>query len=560
MIQLVANNAATTLAVGISNAATSLTLTSVVGFPVPTGGDYFMLTLVGLNANGQESTWEVVKCTAVAGSVLTVLRAQEGTTAQAWGVNTRTEIRLTANFAQAAMNHLVNTGNPHSVTKAHVSLGNADNTSDADKPVSTAQQAALNLKAALASPTFTGAPTAPTAAPGTNTTQLATTAFVLANTADYYGLSWNESTDVYTRTGSATGAINLPVQAGMRRCLLNDAGVVTGYLHPLDSNYLDTGLPADLTGASGQVMVEIAKFYKRQSYVGTTHTWEISLTPQVGFAVDPAFIKDTIEVPFRYASAYDACVVVGKLSSVSGAYPTTSQTRAQFRSAALARGAGWRQHDYFLASAIQLLALIEYGTFNIKGAIGSGRVNLSGGGWTNGSYLALSGLSNNLGNRTGAVQTGGTGGFLTDFMSYRGIENFWGHVWNFVDGLTVDATANTTTAPIPMWVTNNAAYFADTGSVGMVKLVDATNIGAVNEGYGATLTPGIAGFIPKTTGAGSTTKTCSYLWQYSSNAKGWRAPLLGGTADAGAVAGPLSFAVNSGAPLSYVSIGARAGF
>lgn len=39
---------------------------------------------------------------------------------------------------------------------------------------------ALALKAPLASPTFTGTPAAPTAAPGTNTTQLATTAFVTA--------------------------------------------------------------------------------------------------------------------------------------------------------------------------------------------------------------------------------------------------------------------------------------------------------------------------------------------------------------------------------------------
>lgn len=42
------------------------------------------------------------------------------------------------------------------VTKADVGLGNVDNTSDVNKPVSTAQQTALNLKANLASPTFTG--------------------------------------------------------------------------------------------------------------------------------------------------------------------------------------------------------------------------------------------------------------------------------------------------------------------------------------------------------------------------------------------------------------------
>lgn len=48
------------------------------------------------------------------------------------------------------------TNNPHAVTKAQVGLGSVDNTSDLGKPVSTAQQTALDLKAPLASPTFTG--------------------------------------------------------------------------------------------------------------------------------------------------------------------------------------------------------------------------------------------------------------------------------------------------------------------------------------------------------------------------------------------------------------------
>jgi hypothetical protein len=41
--------------------------------------------------------------------------------------------------------------------RTNLGIGNIDNTSDANKPVSTAQQAALDLKAPLASPTFTGA-------------------------------------------------------------------------------------------------------------------------------------------------------------------------------------------------------------------------------------------------------------------------------------------------------------------------------------------------------------------------------------------------------------------
>lgn len=64
------------------------------------------------------------------------------------------------------------------LAKADVGLGNVDNTSDVNKPISTATQTALDLKASLVSPALTGVPTAPTAAAGTNTTQIATTAFV----------------------------------------------------------------------------------------------------------------------------------------------------------------------------------------------------------------------------------------------------------------------------------------------------------------------------------------------------------------------------------------------
>lgn len=66
------------------------------------------------------------------------------------------------------------------LAKGDVGLGSVDNTSDANKPVSVAQQAALDLKAPIASPALTGTPTAPTAAAATNTTQIATTAFVKA--------------------------------------------------------------------------------------------------------------------------------------------------------------------------------------------------------------------------------------------------------------------------------------------------------------------------------------------------------------------------------------------
>jgi len=80
------------------------------------------------------------------------------------------------------------------LVKGDVGLGNVDDTTDAGKPVSTAGQTALDLKANIASPTLTGVPAAPTATSGTNTTQLATTAFV--------------ATEVANLVASAPGALN----------------------------------------------------------------------------------------------------------------------------------------------------------------------------------------------------------------------------------------------------------------------------------------------------------------------------------------------------------------
>jgi hypothetical protein len=58
---------------------------------------------------------------------------------------TSTALALKAD-ASSLTSHTGNTSNPHSVTKSQVGLGNCDNTSDANKPVSTAQATAIALK------------------------------------------------------------------------------------------------------------------------------------------------------------------------------------------------------------------------------------------------------------------------------------------------------------------------------------------------------------------------------------------------------------------------------
>lgn len=87
-----ANNATSLLAAGISAGGTTITVTTGDGalFPTLIGGDYFMCTLV------QGSTIEIVQVTARTGDSMTVVRAQEGTSASAFTAGAVVSNRLTA--------------------------------------------------------------------------------------------------------------------------------------------------------------------------------------------------------------------------------------------------------------------------------------------------------------------------------------------------------------------------------------------------------------------------------------------------------------------------------
>lgn len=106
----VSNNATTTLAGGISASDTTIILKAGDGslFPALGAGDWFYGTLV--NASNQ---LEVVKVTARATDTLTVVRGQDGTTARAYALSDRFELRPTA----AMFNDKANLDSPTFTTK-----------------------------------------------------------------------------------------------------------------------------------------------------------------------------------------------------------------------------------------------------------------------------------------------------------------------------------------------------------------------------------------------------------------------------------------------------------
>ena len=224
-MQLFANNADSSLNGAIAPDTAVLVLKAGDGakFPSPTNGDFFLVTLFQ-RLGTSELNHEIVKCTSRAGDSLTVVRAQEGTVARAFNSDDLVELRITKgtveNFSQpevlatkvdkvagkglstedytttektklagVEVGAQVNTvtrvaGKTGAVTlaKTDVGLGNVDNTSDANKPVSTAQKSALDAKAPTASPSFTNTATFQ-GVKETLTTANTGTAYTVANTA-----------------------------------------------------------------------------------------------------------------------------------------------------------------------------------------------------------------------------------------------------------------------------------------------------------------------------------------------------------------------------------------
>ena len=90
-----ADNATTTIGSAISSSATTLVLATGAGalFPSLTAGQAFILSL--FNATTRTST-EIVRVTARTGDTLTIVRAQEGTSAQAWSVGDIAQQGVTA--------------------------------------------------------------------------------------------------------------------------------------------------------------------------------------------------------------------------------------------------------------------------------------------------------------------------------------------------------------------------------------------------------------------------------------------------------------------------------
>ena len=348
-----------------------------------------------------------------------------------------------------------------------------------------------------------------------------------------YGISWDSSTDTYIRTG-ANGYTS--IQSQMRRCVMNPNGTVNYYLHPTNSNFKADGTPSVLTGADGNVMVEIPKHYVKVETIGNVDSFSISLTQEPGYVLDPSFMKwngtEMVEVPYRYYRAYEGYVSGGKLLSVSGVTPTRSQTIATFRTQAMANGTGWHLTDWNLLNTIKRLCYIEFADLIVTKYLGTGND-------TGNDYGITTGQSNAIGNGSSGPTNNNT------WMSYRGIENLYADIWEFIDGVNINN--------YQFYVNGKYSTFASDMFTGdYVAKGQLCVAGASNSLIKRCAISVDGGFIPTVVGGSTTTYYGDALW----SATGARIALYGGSAHYGASAGLGALLVSNTSSVSAVGVGA----
>jgi len=376
----------------------------------------------------------------------------------------------------------------------------------------------------------------------------------------------NDTVSISPFTKWLNNSVNLPYGA-IGRYVVNSSGA------EVKAYNADSYAHTDQTGilSTQQVMVKIPKFYTIQAKVvdkgKTYHIYAISkenftldLISELGFiapvatcwnpttgvssgtlaesvitsAIHPAFMDNSGgTLSQRYYGAFNG--ISGRSICSNSVYATGGITRAEARTSAQAFGSGFAIVDFFLRSALDILTLVERGTFYFD--TGKWR----GYDWNTSASAndQYNGLTLSLLNRTGVILDSSSRVIAN---SYRGIENYHSALWNFVDGVNSNNYSIFLAKPKSTFTDDTTAspYF-DSG-YDVTSGASSTYISDFSAGS----------FIPSAVGATGTTKAMDGCW----SATGSTVLIVGGALNNGALSGLSTwFSVNASSNAGWNIVG-----
>lgn len=208
----------------------------------------------------------------------------------------------------------------------------------------------------------------------------------------------------------------------------------------------DTEFNFETVVQNGNTMIKIPAFYKRFDTISNNQITAFSISKTKvndDFKPYPCFVKQDgsgTVMDYILVSKGKATGTSSKATCVSGAYPLVDVTRAQMRTAARANGAGWQQFDWMVHQLIRDLFCVVFATTNTQ-SIFSGA--------TTGAIKQRVGTTWNMNSPCGWDLT-------TKQCRFFGLEDIFGNVWDWCDGITFDGSS--------MYSTTNPTQFSDSVS------------------------------------------------------------------------------------------------
>ena len=269
----------------------------------------------------------------------------------------------------------------------------------------------------------------------------------------------------------------------------------------------------EVTDDFGNVFVKIPKFYSKiTKNADGTYKHQLSGTKHEGF--DTLFKVGAKEIDYVMVGKYEGSGSADRVYSKSGQTPLVYVVMDTFRNGCKANGAGYQQYDFLIDLIIKELWLVEMATTNSQSIMY---------GYANGNSAAIStGATDTVATPSGSPISNTDGKHA---CKYRGIENPWGNISKWCDGISFDGSSvYVCTEPTAYSAGKTSGLYEYYGTrsskEGFVKTVAPLKEGSLIQ-YVTAVGTGQSSYYCDNYWKGGTVLLCSGSWDFGTNAGLW---------------------------------------